>query len=184
MNARKLLVLASLVALVGLGAAYGLETHIWHAVVKVDQPAYRVEYSSNRLQAHASPHETLAVTSKGLAEAYTSLGLPSEPIPSAYKLYTVRLLSDRVTLTLTLNVTGADNSNLYFWVTNANIDPNSLQAWNAAAKLVPHNNTATITLDKKNGLEYTIWLDGTLKTGSSNTTTTITVTLAGTPAKP
>ncbi|MEB3759762.1 MAG: hypothetical protein GSR81_02840 [Desulfurococcales archaeon] len=173
---QKLLALAILLAAVAASSVVLLE---WKSSISISEPVAEIVWQAQELNATAAPYETLIVTENGLEEPST-WPLPSEPLPTAYKLAVVKLHSDRVKLTLSLDVDNAESYNLYFYVTRVDVNAPSLVNWGEAVKLTPSNGMATITLDKQNAIEYVIWIDGNLKTGESGTVN-ITVTITAEP---
>jgi len=166
----KKIILGIAIMLIALTAAYMFSS--WNAVIEVNKPCIETLYSAPQLNTSAAPYETLYIGDTGLEE--------SEIMPSAYKLFKIKLNSDKVKIMLRAEITGAYSYNITFFVTTLDINPWSLQQYYAATKLALENNTASIILDKASSMEYYIWIDGSIKT-SNETTTEITIQLYAEP---
>jgi len=167
----KKIILGIAIMLIALTAAYMFSS--WNAVIEVNKPCIETLYSAPQLNTSAAPYETLYIADTGLEE--------SEIMPSAYKLFKIKLNSDKVNITLKLEIDGAYEYNIVFYITRMDLNPPSLIQYNEVLKLEPGNKTSISTiLSKTSSSEYYIWIDGSIKTGNE-TTTEITIQLYAEP---
>jgi len=144
------------VALIALTSAYLFSS--WNAVIEVNKPCIEVQYTAPSLNASGAPYETFVISENGLEE--------SEIMPSAYKIFKIKLNSDKVKAFLNMEIEGAYNYTIVYYITKIDLNPVSLTQWHESVKIVPKNNTATIILDKAMSIEYYIWIDGKIRTSN------------------
>lgn len=145
----------------------------WSARISVSKKCIEVLYSSGSIEADAAPYQTLFFSMEGLVE--------QTYMPSAYKLFTIELNSDRVNITLSYTVHGAYSHAILFYVTTVDIDPLSLRQWGRSVELVPENNTVSIVLEKTRSKTYYIWIDGWIKTAENDTVVDVHVEMTAQP---